>query len=105
MLKDLMNISKNQNLTPRDQLMSLGGGLLLLRKGISRPGIIGIVSLALGAAAIYRGTKAYRAHKNAQRMNQPPVLTHRVAQSTDNADAQHNSAILGDPRPAKDYVE
>jgi uncharacterized membrane protein len=61
MLKDLMNVSKNHNLTSREQLLSLGGGLLMLRKGITRPGVIGAVSLVLGAAAIYRGAKAYSA--------------------------------------------
>lgn len=105
MLKDLLNISKNQNLTTRDQFMSFGGGLLLLRKGISRPGVIGAVSLVLGAAAIYRGAKAYRAHKNAQHTNQPPVLTQRADTSAANTAAPGSSAILGEPRPAKDYVE
>ncbi|WP_339649431.1 hypothetical protein [Halopseudomonas pelagia] len=105
MLKDLMNVSKNQNLTTRDQFMSLGGGLLLLRKGITRPGIIGVVSLALGAAAIYRGAKAYRAYKDAQRINEPPVLTQRAAPSAAHTAVPENSAILGEPRPAKDYAE
>lgn len=100
MLKDLMNLSKNQNLTTRDQLMSFGGGLLLLRKGITRPGIIGVVSLTLGAVAIYRGAKAYRASKNRQLMNEPPVLTNLAAPAS-----SENSAILSEPRPAKDYVE
>ncbi|MBQ0742940.1 MAG: hypothetical protein KBT85_06535 [Pseudomonas sp.] len=105
MLKDLMNVSKNHNLTSREQLLSLGGGLLMLRKGITRPGVIGAVSLVLGAAAIYRGAKAYRAHKNAQRFNEPPVLTNRATPQTIGGDTRENSAILSEPRAAKDYVE
>ena len=105
MLKDLMNVSKNHNLTTRDQLMSFGGGLMLLRKGISRPGVIGAISLVLGAAAIYRGAKAYRAHKNAQRFNEPPMLTTRAAPSATVGKPTESSAILSEPRPAKDYVE
>lgn len=105
MLKDLMNVSKNQNLTTRDQLLSFGGGLLMLRKGITRPGIIGVVSLALGAVAIYRGAKAYQAHKNAQRVNEPPMLTNRATPQSVGSTAPESSAILSEPRPAKDYAE
>lgn len=104
MLKKLKNVPKNHNLNPREQLVSLGGGLLLLRKGITRPGIIGVVSLALGAAAIYRGAKAYQAHKKAQQLNEPPVLTNRASAPA----AQDSAQLLGDPSPtspAKDYAE
>lgn len=105
MLKDLMNVSKKQTLNTREQLMSFGGGLMLLRKGITRPGIIGAVSLAVGAVVIYRGAKAYRASKNRQLLNEQPVLTHRGAPSASNPAAADSSAILGEPRPAKDYAE
>lgn len=105
MLKDLMNVTKKQTLNTREQLMSVGGGLLLLRKGITRPGIIGVVSLAVGAVVIYRGAKAYRASKHRQLLNESPVLTHRVAPSATNPAAAESSAVLGEARPAKDYAE
>jgi len=34
--------------------MSLGGGMMLLRKGTARPGLIGAVSPAVGAYTLYR---------------------------------------------------
>lgn len=102
MLKDLMNVSKNQNLTTRDQLVSFGGGLMLLRKGLTRPGVIGVVSLALGAAAIYRGAKAYRASKHQKMMSEPPVLTKRADSAANTADG--DSGIISEPRAARDYA-
>lgn len=60
MLKDLKNLKKPIQ-SKTEQLMSMGGGAMLLRKGITRPGIIGAVSLAIGAYTLYRGIKAYRA--------------------------------------------
>ncbi|MFO7705786.1 MAG: hypothetical protein R6V43_11750 [Halopseudomonas sp.] len=105
MLKDLMNVSKKHTLNTREQLMSVGGGLMLLRKGITRPGIIGVVSLAVGAVVIYRGAKAYRASKHRQLLNEAPVLTHRAAPSASNPATPESSAVLGEARPAKDYAE
>lgn len=63
MLKDLTNLTKPVQ-SKAEQLMSMGGGMVLLRKGVSRPGIIGAVSLAVGAYTLYRGIKAYRASHN-----------------------------------------
>ncbi|MBL4833923.1 MAG: hypothetical protein JKY26_08110 [Pseudomonas sp.] len=61
MLKDLTNFTKKPVQTKAEQLMSMGGGMLMLRKGVTRPGIIGALSLAVGAYTLYRGIKAYRA--------------------------------------------
>ena len=49
MLKDLTNFTKKPVQNKAEQLMSMGGGMLMLRKGVTRPGIIGAVSLAIGA--------------------------------------------------------
>ncbi|WP_373187603.1 hypothetical protein [Halopseudomonas sp.] len=64
MLKDLTNFTKKPSQNKLEQLMSMGGGVVLLRKGLTRPGIIGAVSLAVGAYALYCGYKAYRDHQD-----------------------------------------
>lgn len=64
MLKDLTNLTRKPVQSKTEQLMSMGGGMMLLRKGVTRPGIIGAVSLAVGAYTLYRGIKAYRASHN-----------------------------------------
>lgn len=64
MIKDLTNLTKKPSHSKAEQLMSMGGGMMLLRKGVTKPGIIGVVSLAIGAFTLYRGIKAYRANHN-----------------------------------------
>ncbi|WP_339846554.1 hypothetical protein [uncultured Halopseudomonas sp.] len=63
MLNELTKLKKPIQ-SKTEQLMSMGGGMVLLRKGVTRPGIIGAVSLAIGAYTLYRGVKAYRASQN-----------------------------------------
>jgi hypothetical protein len=69
MLKDLTNFTKKPVQNKAEQLMSMGGGMLMLRKGVTRPGIIGAVSLAIGAYTLYRGIKAYRASHTDEHLN------------------------------------
>jgi uncharacterized membrane protein len=38
-----------------ERMASIGGGALLLAKGMRKGGIFGIANLAMGAAAMYRG--------------------------------------------------
>lgn len=59
MIRNMLNATTSPNQTYRDKLMSVGGGMLLLRKGLLTPGLIGVASLAVGAYAIYRVSKAY----------------------------------------------
>ena len=76
MLKNLIPLSKKPTHHAVEQLMSLSGGMMLLRKGITRPGIIGAVSLAVGAYTLYRGVKAYRAsHDTGIDRTMRPALT------------------------------
>jgi len=77
-----MNVSKNQNLTTRDQLMYLVAVLLLLRKGNHRPASFGVSALLWARAAIYRGAKAYSGPARSSTDERPPVLTNRAGTST-----------------------
>lgn len=54
-----MNSVSRPNQTYRDKLLSVGGGMLLLRRGLLAPGLVGVASLAVGAYALYRVGKAY----------------------------------------------
>ncbi len=64
MIKNLTNLTEKLRQNKGQHLMSLSGGAMLLRKGMRRPGIIGVVSLALGAFTLYLGIKAYRASQS-----------------------------------------
>jgi hypothetical protein len=65
MLKNLTTLIKKPSQNKVEQLMSLSGAMVLLRKGVTRPGLIGAVSLAVGAYTLYRGIKAYKASHDA----------------------------------------
>jgi len=43
------------NVTGWERMASIGGGALLLVRGMRKGGIFGVANLALGAAAMYRG--------------------------------------------------
>lgn len=37
------------------RLVAIGGGLLLIRKGVATRGLLGLADILVGAAALYRG--------------------------------------------------
>ncbi|WP_268977570.1 YgaP-like transmembrane domain [Pseudomonas saliphila] len=42
-------------MTGMERVISVAGGALLLSKGLRKGGLFGLISLAMGGAAIYRG--------------------------------------------------
>ncbi|QJD57545.1 DUF2892 domain-containing protein [Pseudomonas sp. gcc21] len=47
--------SSEINVTGMERVASVAGGALLLGKGLRKGGLFGLISLAMGGAAIYRG--------------------------------------------------
>lgn len=47
--------SSEINVTGIERVVSVAGGALLLSKGLRKGGLFGLISLAMGGAAIYRG--------------------------------------------------
>lgn len=58
-IKDLVGKPPTHNVTSTEKWISIGGGLMLMGKGLRRPGPLGWVHLALGAATVYRGVRGY----------------------------------------------
>lgn len=59
LLRDLTRRPEAKNVSSTEKWVSIGGGLLLIGKGLARPGPMRLINLALGAAAIYRGARGY----------------------------------------------
>ncbi|QIB51408.1 DUF2892 domain-containing protein [Pseudomonas sp. OIL-1] len=47
--------SSDINVTGMERVASVAGGALLVGKGLRKGGLFGLISLAMGGAAIYRG--------------------------------------------------
>lgn len=47
------------NVTGWERIASIGGGALLLARGLRKGGISGLLSLAMGGAAVYRGVSGH----------------------------------------------
>jgi len=58
-LRELVGKPPTHNVTPTEKWISIGGGLMLIGKGLRRPGPLGWVHLAIGAATVYRGLRGY----------------------------------------------
>lgn len=58
-IKDLVGKPPTHNVTSTEKWISIGGGLMLMGKGLRRPGPLGWVHLAIGAATVYRGMRGY----------------------------------------------
>ncbi|SDG82441.1 Protein of unknown function [Pseudomonas flavescens] len=43
------------NLAPMERVISIAGGVLLIRKGLAVRGVIGLVDIAAGALGLFRG--------------------------------------------------
>lgn len=76
-LRELTHKPDTANVTAMEKWLSIGGGLLLIGKGLARPGPMRLVNLALGAAAVFRGARGYSPTKQrlrkvrAQRISPP----------------------------------
>ena len=51
--------SSEINVTGIERAVSVAGGALLLSKGLRKGGLFGLISLAMGGAAIYRGVTGH----------------------------------------------
>lgn len=77
-IRDLTRKPPVQNVTATEKWLSIGGGLMLIGKGLRRPGPLGWMHLAVGAATVYRGLRGYcpakqRLHEmREQRVALPP---------------------------------
>ena len=76
-LRELTSKPSAKNVSSTEKWVSIGGGLLLIGKGLARPGPMRLINLALGAAAVYRGARGYSPTKQrlrnvrAQRVTPP----------------------------------
>lgn len=43
------------NLAPMERVISIAGGVLLIRKGLAIRGVVGMVDIAAGALGVFRG--------------------------------------------------
>lgn len=43
------------NLAPMERVISIAGGVMLIRKGLAVRGVIGLVDIAAGALGLFRG--------------------------------------------------
>ncbi|GGI92208.1 YgaP family membrane protein [Halopseudomonas pertucinogena] len=58
-IRDLTRKPPTHNVTATEKWLSIGGGLMLIGKGLRRPGPLGWVHMAVGAATVYRGMRGY----------------------------------------------
>jgi hypothetical protein len=56
-----------------DALLAVGGGLLLIRQGIGRRGVLGAIDILLGVTALYRWL--YASEPARQRLAAPPTAS------------------------------
>lgn len=57
-IRDLVK-QPTHNVTSTEKWLSIGGGLLLIGKGLRRPGPLGRAHLAVGAVTVFRGVRGY----------------------------------------------
>ncbi len=55
----LSMLPEASNVTGWERIASIGGGALLFARGMRKGGIFGLVNLAMGAAAMYRGVTGH----------------------------------------------
>lgn len=76
-IRDLTRKPPTQNVSHTEKWVSIGGSLMLIGKGLRRPGPLGWVHLAIGAATVFRGLRGYCPAKQKlkemrdQRISQP----------------------------------
>lgn len=58
-IRDLVGKPPAHNVSTTEKWVSIGGGLMLIGKGLRRPGPLGWVHLAIGAATVFRGVRGY----------------------------------------------
>lgn len=76
-IRALVSKPPTHNVTRTEKWVSIGGGLMLIGKGLRRPGPLGWVHLAMGAATIYRGVRGYcPAKQRLQKMREQRITPH-----------------------------
>lgn len=56
------------------RLVAIGGGLLLIRKGVATRGLLGLADILVGAAALYRGIAPARPRASVHQLQPLPVV-------------------------------
>ncbi|BCG24517.1 hypothetical protein TUM18999_27080 [Pseudomonas tohonis] len=56
------------------RLVAIGGGLLLIRKGVATRGLLGLADILVGAAALYRGIAPARPRASVHQLHPLPVV-------------------------------
>ncbi|GAC1029515.1 hypothetical protein thsps21_03420 [Pseudomonas sp. No.21] len=56
------------------RLVAIGGGLLLIRKGVATRGLLGLADILVGAAAIYHGIAPARPRASVHQLHPLPVV-------------------------------
>lgn len=56
------------------RLVAIGGGLLLIRKGVATHGLLGLADILVGAAALYRGIAPARPRASVHQLHPLPVV-------------------------------
>lgn len=75
-IRDLTRKPTTQNVSTTEKWVSIGGGLMLIGKGLRRPGPLGWVHLAIGAATVFRGLRGYcPAKQKLQEMRQQRIAS------------------------------
>lgn len=88
-IRDLVGKPPTHNVTATEKWISIGGGLMLIGKGLRRPGPLGWAHLAIGAATVYRGMRGYCPAK--QRLEE--LRQKRVAPQTQQARKQTHEKL------------
>ncbi|MBB4820777.1 hypothetical protein HNP29_004172 [Pseudomonas alcaligenes] len=57
-----------------ERLVAIGGGILLIRKGVATRGLLGLADIIVGAAAIYRGVSRTRSRASVHQLHPLPVV-------------------------------
>ncbi|WP_374981232.1 hypothetical protein PSGK_08865 [Pseudomonas solani] len=57
-----------------ERLVAIGGGILLIRKGVATRGLLGLADIIVGAAAIYRGISRTRPRASVHQLHPLPVV-------------------------------
>lgn len=59
------------NLAPMERVISIAGGVMLIRKGLAVRGVIGLVDIAAGALGLFRGVTGICPAKRRMTSRQP----------------------------------
>ncbi|SHL81617.1 YgaP-like transmembrane domain [Phytopseudomonas punonensis] len=66
------------NLAPMERVISIAGGVLLIRKGLAIRGVFGLTDIAAGALGIFRGVTGICPAKRRMAARAPKVTIKRL---------------------------